>query len=62
MLTHNVEDGFIMTEYIYSRIPEFETFQGNITDFMRMLLMEYLQYAEQMEAEIGKPNRQSAPQ
>lgn len=35
-----------MTRYIYDRIPEFETFEGDLEDFMRMLLIEYPQYAQ----------------
>ena len=35
------ERGFVMTSYIYDRIPEFETFDGDLKAFMQMLLSEY---------------------
>ena len=46
LLQQEVNEGFVMTRYIYDRIPEFETFEGDLEDFMRMLLIEYPQYAQ----------------
>lgn len=40
-----MQDGFVMTQYIYDRIPEFETFDGDFDAFVKMLLVEYPQYA-----------------
>lgn len=37
--------GFILTPYICERIPEFETFDGTWEEFMKLLLVEYPQYA-----------------
>ena len=46
LLQQEVNEGFVMTRYIYDRIPEFETFEGDLEDFMWMLLIEYPQYAQ----------------
>ena len=40
-----VGKGYVLTRYIYDRIPEFEAFDGDLEAFMRMLLTEYPQYA-----------------
>ena len=40
-----MQDGFVMTQYVYDRIPEFETFNGDFNGFIKMLLTEYPQYA-----------------
>ena len=45
IVKNEVDDGFVLTGYIYDRIPEFETFDGDLEDFMGMLLREYPQYA-----------------
>ena len=45
IVENEVDDGFVLTGYIYDRIPEFETFDGDLEDFMRLLLREYPQYA-----------------
>ena len=45
IITRDTADGFVLTRYIYDRIPEFEHFDGTLGDFMKMLLVEYPQYA-----------------
>ena len=45
MLNKDINDGFVMTKYVYERIPEFNTFDGDFDAFIKMLLIEYPQYA-----------------
>ena len=45
IIEKDVNDGFVMTKYIYDRIPEFETFDGDFNAFVKMLLVEYPNYA-----------------
>ena len=45
MLNKDIYDGFVMTKYVYERIPEFDTFDGDFEAFINMLLVEYSQYA-----------------
>ena len=44
-LNKEVSQGFVMTKYVYDRIPEFETFDGDFNAFVKMLLVEYPNYA-----------------
>ena len=45
VIKDDVALGFVMTQYVYDRIPEFENFDGDFNAFIRMLLVEYPQYA-----------------
>jgi hypothetical protein len=45
MAQSNTDDGFVMTRYVFDRIPEFATFDGDFSAFVQMLLAEYPQYA-----------------
>ena len=38
------EKGYVMATYIFDRIPEFASFDGDLEDFLRMLLVEYPEY------------------
>jgi hypothetical protein len=39
------DDGFVMSKYVYDRIPEFERYDGTFDEFVQMLLAEYPQHA-----------------
>ena len=41
VIDKNVNQGFVMTEYVYERIPEFGSFEGNFNEFIHLLLKEY---------------------
>ncbi|MBQ5797085.1 MAG: hypothetical protein IIW15_03540, partial [Firmicutes bacterium] len=41
VIANEMAQGFVMTEYVYKRLPEFETYQGTFTDFVGMLFEEY---------------------
>ena len=41
VIADEMAQGFVMTEYVYNRIPEFETYQATFTDFVGMLFEEY---------------------
>lgn len=45
IINKEMQDGFVMTQYVYDRIPEFESFDGDFDAFIKMLLVEYPQYA-----------------
>lgn len=45
IIQDDVALGFVMTQYVYDRIPEFEEFDGDFQAFIKMLLVEYPQYA-----------------
>ena len=44
VIKENVQQGFVMTQYVFERIPEFESYDGDFDAFIRMLLVEYPQY------------------
>ena len=41
IIDKDMQLGFVMTQYVYDRIPEFETFDGDFNAFIKMLLIEY---------------------
>jgi len=45
VIEKDMRQGFVMTQYVYDRIPEFENFDGDFNAFIKMLLVEYPQYA-----------------
>ncbi len=42
----DTDKGFVMTTYIYARIPEFANYKGTFEEFCKMLIVEYPKYAK----------------
>jgi len=39
-IDNNMQKGFILTKYFYERFSEFESFDGSLEEFIKMLLID----------------------